>query len=136
VNAISRFFIVGAVALLAMGCGGSDNSTTTLPSLYANAWTGTWSGPLANDSGTLSFTITSDGSLSGTMTRTGGLSGTISGIVNGTGKLTATAAFTTGGNFIISGQMVLNSGTLSGDFNYDWLGGQYAGTFSETASSS
>ncbi len=129
-NGIQRAALIGSMVVLVAGCGGSSSST--LPSLYAGSWTGTWNGPLTSDGGSLVFSVTSDGSLQGTMSRKGGLSGAFNGVINSTGKITATTAFPTSGNFVITGQAVLGAGTLSGSFNYSWLGGQYQGTFSET----
>ena len=71
------------------------------------------------------------------MSRSGGLTGPVGGIINNAGKLTATASFTSSGNFIISGQVVTTAGRAFGVlFVYSWLGQQYTGTFSETSTSS
>ncbi len=128
---MQRAVLIGSMVIAVAGCGGSN--TSTLPSLYEGSWNGTWNGPQTNDGGTLTFTVSADGSVTGTMSRKGGLSGSFGGIINNTGKLTATSAFSGSGNFIISGQVALGSGSLSGSFNYDWLGSEYQGTFSETA---
>jgi hypothetical protein len=125
---------LSSAALLIAGCGGSNN-TSVLPNLYAGSWTGTWAGPLANDGGSVALTVAADGSVAGTMSRSGGLSGTLGGIVNNTGKLTATTNYPSSGNFIISGQVVLNQGSLDGSFNYSWLGTLYQGTFTATSQS-
>lgn len=133
---IAKNLIGAAVAAACLaGCGGSSSSSDPLPSLYMGSWTGTWSGPLTNDGGTLTFTVTADGSFSGSMSRSSG-SGTIGGIISNTGKMTGTASFATDGNFLISGQVVSAPGTLSGSFNYSWLGQEYTGSFSETSQSS
>jgi len=124
---------VGAAALMA-GCGGTDTNNP-LPSIYAGSWTGNWTGVEANDGGTLTWTVTSDGSMSGTMGRSGGISGDTSGIVANTGQYTATAGFSTGGNFLIRGAAVLYNNALNGTFSYSWLGRVYNGTFAMTNAS-
>jgi hypothetical protein len=132
----NRFgILISTAAVMLAGCGGSSNNST-LPSLYAGSWSGTWSGPLANDGGALTFAVTSDGSVSGTMARSGNLSGAFGGVINNTGRLTATSSFPSSGNFVITGQVVLSAGAMSGSFSYSWLGSEYQGTFSETSQSS
>ena len=128
--------ICATAAVVMAGCGGSDNSNSTLPSLYAGSWSGTWAGPEANDGGSLTWTVTSDGSLSGTMDRTGGVSGSTSGVISNTGQFTSTAGFATDGNFLIRGAVAIDNGDLVGSFSYSWLGKVYQGTLSLTNQSS
>jgi hypothetical protein len=125
--------IFATAAVFMAGCGGSNNST--LPNLYQGDWNGSWVGPLANDGGNITWTITSDGSFSGTMTRTGGLTGNTSGIVSSSGQYTATAGFPSSGNFLMRGAVVLDNGEMEGAFSYSWLGKTYEGNFTMTTSS-
>lgn len=118
--------VTAAVVLTA--CGGGTNRT--IPSLYAGSWSGTWTGAETNDGGTVTLTVTSDGSAGGTMTRAGALSGNFSGVINNTGHLTAAVSFPSSGNFVINGQVVLNVAALDGSFNYSWLGQNYTGSMS------
>jgi hypothetical protein len=126
---------ISAAALILSGCGGSSSSTP-LPSLYEGSWSGSWTSQLANDGGTLTFAVAADGSVSGSISRTGNLSGTFGGIIDNTGRLTATATFPSSGNFLITGQVLLSDSDLNGSFAYSWLGSEYQGTFSETPQSS
>ena len=122
-----------AAAVVLTACGGGTNRT--IPSLYAGAWSGTWNGVESNDGGTMTLTVTSDGSTSGTMTRAGGLGGTLAGVINNTGHLTASVSFPSSGNFVVNGQVVLNVAALDGSFNYSWLGQNYTGSLSLTSQS-
>lgn len=126
-----KLLISGVPVFLAaalIGCGGAT-SNSPLPSLYAGSWTGTWNSPdLKASSQAMTFTILSDGSLSGSMARTGG-SGTVGGVVNGSGHVTATAAFTASGNYVMGGTVTSANGHLVGSLAISYLGREYMATF-------
>lgn len=115
------------LALLS-GCGGAGD-TALLPSLYLGNWSGTWSSGDANDTGKMSFIVTTDGSLSGTMTDKTGTTGTIAGFINKSGSLTAVTSFAAGGNMVIGGTVTTNGSRLVGSFSYTRLGVNYGGNF-------
>jgi hypothetical protein len=115
------------LALLS-GCGGAGD-TALLPSLYKGSWAGTWASADANDNGSISFVVTTDGSVSGSMADKSGATGTIAGFINKSGSLTAVTSFPTGGNMVIGGTVTTNGGRLVGSFSYTRLGVNYGGNF-------
>jgi hypothetical protein len=126
-KALTKYAIIAGTAAVLIGCGGSGDNGR--PSPYAGAWSGTWSSSEAKDGGTLTLTITADGSVVGTMGRNGGLSGALSAVVENTGQYRGAVTFPTSGNFILRGAMSGSSAGLNSNFSYDWLGSTYVATF-------
>jgi hypothetical protein len=124
---IKRMGLMLGIATLAYGCGGAGD-TGRLPSIYQGSWTGTWSSGDANDNGSISFTVTSDGSFDGTIAKKSG-SGTVSGTIDKRGTLSGVAAFSTGGNWLMGGGVTTNSNRLISSFSYTTNGVQYSGNF-------
>ncbi len=126
-KAITLLTLASATVLLG-GCGGGSTSSA-LPSLYRGSWTGPWNSSTLNDRGTMAIAVQADGSASGTISRTGSLNGNYGGIFGSNGTVTATAAFPSSGNFIISGSVATNNGHLVGSYNFSYLGTMYSGNF-------
>ena len=120
--------VVGLAALVVFGCGGAGD-TSRLDSMYKGRWSGNWTSSDKNDNGPIAFTVTSDGSLSGSISGPSSGSGTIGGQIDKYGKFTGVASFPTGGNWMISGQTVLNNARLSSNFAFVVNGIQYGGAF-------
>lgn len=115
---------------LAGGCGGTAEDEL-IPIVFRGSWTGTWSDPVSNDSGTIAFTIFNDGSLVGTMTSSVlAANAPLTGQVEEDGDFDAVAGFGASGNFVMRGTLVLTSGRLLGSFDYRLLGQPYAGSLS------
>lgn len=134
INFMNNIRIAKAIALVSLvgifGCGGSDGTAdSALPSLYTGNYTGTWSSPGLNiESQTMTLVVLSDGSLTGTMIRSGN-TGTVGGIINKTGRITATTSYAASGNYIIGGTATSANGHLTGSLVISYLGRDYMATF-------
>jgi len=125
---MKHFALVALLGALIVGCGGAGD-TSRLPSLYLGSWSGTWNSSDANDTGAISFTVATDGSMTGSITTKTG-TGTLGGLIDKNGNLNAVASFTTGGNnMIIGGAVLMSSGRVSSNFSYVQMGVQYGGSF-------
>jgi hypothetical protein len=90
---MKRLSLLALVAITVTGCGGSSSSSP-LRGNYA----GTWNRTIFQDSGTLNFEITNNGSINGTVTRlfqSNTSEGTVKGNV-GDNKFTLTMTFPNG----------------------------------------
>lgn len=119
--------------LMMSGCGGTTSSS--VPNIYRGAWAGTWESKTEGESGSISFTVFSDGSLTGTMTRSPALTASLSGNINDLGQMIAVAGFGADGNYQMQGSVVLTNNLL-GSFRYNFLGVEYNGSFSCAPASS
>lgn len=87
-------YAIIVTAALTTGCGGGGGggNSTPIPSPFAGAYTGTWSSPELDASGTLAATIATDGKFTGTINN-GDDAGTISGTVSNSGSTSGSAKY-------------------------------------------
>lgn len=91
-RSLSLFGLV--IVLLAAGCGGGGNNGPSVPSPFAGSWSGPFIDTMANQRGTLTVAVGTDGRLTGSIAnQTTGQTGTVSGRVNNAGALTATYSY-------------------------------------------
>jgi hypothetical protein len=93
-RSMTRWTLAGCVALAALGAaavldvGSRAAEAAPSPSPFAGSWSGTWSLPVHNESGTFDWTISDEGRITGTVhVTTPAMSGTIVGHVGADGDL-------------------------------------------------
>lgn len=124
---MKRILLLG-ILVAAAGCGGSGVST---PSPFAGTWNGSWT---ANDVGTGSITVATNGAVTGTLhdttanadgTVTGSISnaGTISGVVHYSGvpNTTLTGTMAIAGNGHLTGNLTQSDGVNSIGVSFDLI---------------